>query len=108
LDYSLVSLVLHFGYFMLGGFLISNFLYLKKHPLWNWKKIILLSFLIGASVGLIDEHHQTYTPGREGHSIGDIIADICGTSAGIFYCISMWRRFEKVDKKRAITQSDHS
>ncbi len=87
--------VLHFGYFMLGGFLLSNFFYLIKHPLWTWKKIILLTFIAGATVGAIDEHHQTYTKGRMGHSIGDWIADACGSIAGASYCFFMWRRMTK-------------
>lgn len=87
--------VAHFCYFMLGGFFISNFFYLTKHPLWSWKKIILLTFIIGATVGVIDEHHQTYTPGRTGHSLGDWIADASGTTAGVLYCFFMWRRMKR-------------
>jgi len=87
--------VMHFGYFMLGGFFICNFLYLKMQPSWSWKKLIILTCLVGASVGGIDEHHQTYTPGRTGHSWGDWIADLSGSSAGAIYCFYMWRRLKK-------------
>jgi len=87
--------VMHFGYFMLGGFFICNFFYLKMHPAWSGKKLIVLTCIIGATVGAIDEHHQTYTPGRTGHSIGDWVADVSGSVAGAFYCYFMWRRLNK-------------
>ncbi len=95
LDIPHLDKVMHFGYFMLGGFFISNFAYLTKHPLWSWKNIIILTIIIGATVGVIDEHHQTYTPGRTGHSIGDWIADASGSTAGALYCFFMWRRIKK-------------
>jgi len=87
--------VVHFCYFMAGGFCFANFLYLKKLELWSWKRIILITFLVGATVGGIDEYHQTMTPGRTGNDLGDWCADVSGTLAGAYYCLSMWKRLRK-------------
>lgn len=82
--------VVHFGYFMIGGFCLANFLHLKTAL--NWKLIIICTLIVGSLVGGIDEYHQTFTEGRYGNSIGDWIADTLGTLAGSIYCYFMWRR----------------
>ena len=87
--------VAHFCYFMAGGFCFANFLYLQKLESWSWKRIILITLLVGAAVGGIDEYHQTKTPGRTGNDLGDWCADISGTLAGAYYCFSMWKRLIK-------------
>lgn len=83
--------ILHFGYFMIGGFCIANGLNLKSS--YRWKTIILIAFIVGATVGASDEYRQSFTIGRSGNDIGDWIADISGTLAGSFYCFYMWKRF---------------
>jgi len=82
--------VLHFGYFMIGGFCAANFFHIKSRL--PWKKIFLIVLLIGATVGAIDEYHQSFTPGRSGNDIGDWLADSLGTFAGCLYCYFMWNR----------------
>lgn len=87
--------VAHFCYFMAGGFCIANALFLRKNKSSSWKQILIISILIGASAGAIDEYHQTFTPGRTGNSYGDWIADTLGTAAGAYYCLLMWKRLAK-------------
>jgi VanZ family protein len=87
--------IVHFCYFMAGGFCFANFLFLKKSNTWNWKRIILITLLVGAAVGAIDEYHQTMTPGRTGNDFGDWCADVLGTLAGAYYCFFMWKRLTK-------------
>jgi VanZ family protein len=87
--------VAHFCYFMAGGFCFANFLYLNKSFNWSWKRIVIITFLVGATVGAIDEYHQTKTEGRTGNDPADWVADISGSLAGAFYCLSMWKRLKK-------------
>ncbi len=90
-----IDKVLHVGYFMIGGFCCANFLYLKKSIQWSWKRIILVSFLVGSTVGAIDEFHQSINPTRSGNDFYDWFADAIGTLAGAYYCFFMWKRLEK-------------
>lgn len=85
--------VMHFGYFMIGGFCVANFLHLKD--VWSWKKIILVSVILGAAVGAIDEYHQSFNPTRSGNDFGDWLADTLGALAGSFYCYRMWIRLKR-------------
>jgi len=87
--------IVHFCYFMAGGFCFANFLSLKKSITWKWKRIIQVTLLVGAIVGGIDEYHQTMTPGRTGNDLGDWLADTSGTLAGAYYCFFMWKRLTK-------------
>ncbi len=90
-----IDKIQHFCFFMAGGFLLANFLYLKIFPKWSWKRIILITLLAGASIGGIDEYHQTKTEGRSGNDPADWTADVCGTLSGAFYCFCMWGRLKK-------------
>jgi VanZ family protein len=72
----------HFGYFFGGAGLFSAFLF-RLHPeKSNWKKILLLTLLVAAFVGALDEHHQSFTPGRSAHDLGDFTADVLGALCG--------------------------
>ena len=93
--------VMHFGYFAIGGFTLSNFLHLKFT--WPAKKILLITLLIGASVGALDEFHQSFTPTRSGNDPYDWIADAIGTLSGSLYCLAMWRRFKPVVNKKVVS-----
>lgn len=86
--------IVHFCYFMAGGFAFANFLFLKTSNSWNWKKIILVTLIVGSLVGVMDEFHQTMTEGRMGNDLGDWIADTLGTLAGAYYCFFMWLRLK--------------
>lgn len=89
--------IVHFCYFMAGGFSFANFLFLKKSEPWSWNRIILFTLVVGACVGGLDEFHQSFTPGREGNDLGDWIADVTGTLAGAYYCFFMWVRLKKLN-----------
>jgi len=82
--------IMHWGYFAIGGFTFANFLHLKG--LSPAKKILMITLIIGASVGALDEFHQSFNPARSGNDPYDWCADIIGTLSGAFYCLSMWRR----------------
>jgi VanZ family protein len=76
--------VMHFGYFMGGAFLFTNYLLLrhgvKTRPLVRVFAPILLFSVIGA----LDEYHQTFTPGRSGNDPFDWLADLLGAVSGTF------------------------
>lgn len=90
-----IDKILHFGYFMIGGFCAANFFHIKS--LFQWKKIFLIAILVGAIVGAGDEYRQSFTPGRSGNDIGDWIADVLGTLAGCIYCYYMWKRLNTTE-----------
>ena len=54
----------HFGYFFGGAGLFSAFLFCLNPGSPNWGRIFKLTLLVAALVGALDEHHQSYTPGR--------------------------------------------
>ncbi len=76
--------VLHFGYFLGGGFILGTWVLLRKSfP----RKPFLRSafpFVILAIIGALDEYHQTFTPGRSGNDPFDWLADISGAAIGLF------------------------
>lgn len=74
--------VAHFGYFFGGAGLLAASLYRLNPATPHWRRIILLTILILAAVGWLDEWHQTHTPGRSGNSWGDWLADVLGATVG--------------------------
>ena len=82
--------VLHAVYFAAGATVLGLGILLKKPAI---SRAILLGILLtaGLAVGVFDEWHQTYTPGREGNSLGDIIADVVGAGIGFFVACSLFR-----------------
>jgi len=77
--------VAHFGYFFGGSGLLCAYLFrLNPAPPTAWKRLIVTAVLCIAVVGLLDEYHQTFTPGRSGNDPFDWLADILGGTAGAF------------------------
>ncbi|GAA5122377.1 VanZ family protein [Luteolibacter yonseiensis] len=72
----------HFGYFFGGGGLFSAWLFRRNPGNPDWTKIILTTVGVIALVGVIDEFHQTFTPGRSGNDPFDWLADVSGAAAG--------------------------
>lgn len=72
--------VLHFGYFACGGFAFAYFL--SSFKKFRDVHVFLISLLVGAAVGALDEYHQTFTEGRYGNDIYDWYADVLGTLCG--------------------------
>ncbi|MFC4991019.1 VanZ family protein [Rubritalea tangerina] len=73
--------IVHFGYFFGGAGLFCAWL---THHFQNLssRTCVLISTLMGAIVGIIDEYHQSFTPGRSGNDLGDWIADTSGALVG--------------------------
>jgi VanZ family protein len=74
--------VLHFGYFLGGGFLFAGWRFRLADGRLPWGRIIVLTAVTLAVVGGIDEWHQTHTPGRNGGDPGDWLADVLGATTG--------------------------
>ena len=90
--------VVHTVFFAIGGTLLALCLALKARtspallPSFpNWKKIALIVILTGAVVGIVDEWHQTYTPGRSGLDTYDWMADVFGSSLAVFCARPIFR-----------------
>jgi VanZ family protein len=52
-----------------------------------------LAIVVGALYGVSDEFHQTFTPHRSGNDLGDITADVVGSTIGaVAWMLLRWRR----------------
>lgn len=51
-----------------------------------------LAIIVGALYGVCDEFHQTFTPMRSGNDLGDITADVIGSTIGAFAWMLLLRR----------------
>jgi VanZ family protein len=58
-------------------------LWRRSFPRWG---LLLVLLGISLAVGVFDEWHQSSTPGRDGNSLGDVVADVCGGVIGFFLC----------------------
>ncbi|MEZ5326611.1 MAG: VanZ family protein [Verrucomicrobiales bacterium] len=70
----------HAGFFAAGhlalGFALAARASRTAAP--NWVRIGTVLVLAAGLVGVLDEFHQSFTPGRNGNDPGDILADIVG------------------------------
>ncbi len=82
--------ILHFGYFFGGAGLLSAALYLhgSNRPGLSWRRLVITVVIVLATVGALDEWHQSWIPERSGNDFGDWLADIAGalTGALVFKC----------------------
>jgi len=73
----------HFTYFGIGGVFLTvtglMFWPVLKRQRW---RVFFAVVLVGAGIGRLDEYHQTFTPGRSGNDMGDLVADVLGCAAG--------------------------
>lgn len=74
--------VLHFGYFAIGGILLTTLILLKKGPSAPILLRYILPIVLLSILGALDEYRQTFTPGRSGNDLGDWIADTLGGAFG--------------------------
>ncbi|MFT4175776.1 MAG: VanZ family protein [Luteolibacter sp.] len=74
--------IAHFGYFFGGGGLLTAWFYRRNPENPDWPVILLSSILILALVGILDEFHQSFTPGRSGNDLFDWFADLAGATCG--------------------------
>jgi len=79
--------VVHIAIFFLGTVLLALafFRTFGRSPL----KTSILVFVAMVLVGVGDEYHQIYTPGRSGDDPGDLLADAIGALIGIG-CVALF------------------
>ncbi len=80
----------HFVVFSLGGWLTGAALRASR-PRLATTKTVLLTVLIIATFGLLDEMLQTLTPGRSGEDVYDWMADALGGLTGGLLSVSSQR-----------------
>ncbi len=76
--------IAHFGFFFGGSGLLCAYLFWRQPEPVNWKKLIITAIIIIAIVGVLDEWHQSFTPGRTGNDRHDWLADVLGGTVGAF------------------------
>ena len=87
--------VAHFCYFGLGAALLARAL--RGAGLGLNGRPILAAVAVMAAVGMLDEYHQSFVPGRSGNDLGDWIADVSGSVVAL----AAWRRWSEWGRKRA-------
>ncbi len=65
--------IIHTTEYAILGFLIARALGVRR---WWW------AIVIGTLYGVSDEFHQTFTPHRSGNDLGDMSADLLGSTLG--------------------------
>ena len=83
-DISHIDKILHFGYFLGGGIILTNYLLLTKGTSAPIRCRVFIPLLFFAIVGALDEYRQSFIPGRSGNDPFDWLADFLGAAAGIF------------------------
>ncbi len=101
-----IDKILHFGYFFGGGMILTTWLLLKKGDAAPLAYRVVLPILIFAVIGILDEYHQTFTPGRSGNDPFDWLADLLGASIGVFLTNRFHPIFEKRSSNAAIISED--
>lgn len=74
--------VVHFLYFSGGAFCFVLALYNRLTSRQAWWRWVLTGIGFGLVIGALDEFHQTFTPGRSGNDLGDLLADLTGAGMG--------------------------
>lgn len=74
----------HFGYFFGGSCLLCAWLYRRNPQHRDWKAILTTAIVVISLVGVLDEYHQSFTPGRSGNDPYDWLADFFGAITGAF------------------------
>lgn len=82
--------VAHFGYFFIGGALLSTCVLVAWPTLKRHRRMLFLGLVLICSViGRLDEYHQGFTPGRSGNDVGDWVADTVGGAVGVFFVLGV-------------------
>lgn len=82
----------HFiAFFVLAFFLNLTLKYQTKYPSLK-KNVLLITIIVAASYGLLDELHQLLVPGRSAEVL-DWIADFAGALTGSLLAEFIFRRF---------------
>lgn len=80
--------IAHFGYFLGGGFLLAWLL--RSLRKWSAWRVAITVLVLIAAIGMADELHQTFTPGRSGGDPGDWLADVSGGFAGAWVFLMIY------------------
>ncbi|MCX5666122.1 MAG: VanZ family protein [Candidatus Omnitrophica bacterium] len=96
IDIPNIDKLAHFvEYFILGALLVRAFA--NSSDKTNFKLILLLSVLIAAAYGALDEFHQRFVSGRS-PEIFDLISDIIGSLFGTLLSIHKEKSSRAIDK----------
>ena len=82
--------VAHACYFAIGATLLGVGA-LARDPQFPRRVLFVVLVVAGLAVGVFDEWHQSFTPGRDGNSPGDIAADVLGSVIGFFVSVRLFR-----------------
>jgi len=82
--------IAHFTYFFIGGVLLTNSFRLSTR--WPMRVIFVVVLLIIGGIGIVDEWHQTSTPGRSGNDRGDLLADCLGGGLAALFVTTWYGR----------------
>ncbi len=84
--------IIHFLFFGGGCGLLCIYLFRRKPEKVNWPRLMLIAVLTISCIGLLDEWHQSFTPGRSGNDPLDWAADTFGAivAAVVFKMIHRW------------------
>lgn len=80
-DFQFSDKVAHFVAYAGVGFLLRRLVPYLRAEFWK-KSYTNISLIIGVFMGIFDELHQIFIPGRDA-SFGDLLADIIGVVLGI-------------------------
>jgi VanZ family protein len=78
-----IDKVAHFGYFFGGSGLLSAYLFRRSPLQTDWKRLFVIVVSIIAAIAVLDEFHQSFTPGRSGNDPFDGLADLAGAAVGV-------------------------
>lgn len=83
-----IDKVYHFGYYFGGAILLGSGLH---RPTGRIARPFLLTVLAIALVGVSDEFHQSFVPGRSGNDPADWTADVLGGLCGAWVAARFFR-----------------
>ncbi|MFC5051598.1 VanZ family protein [Rubritalea spongiae] len=95
--------IAHFGFFFGGAGLFCAWLRHKFHKLLAIH-CIWITTLVGSIVGMLDEYHQSFTPGRTGNDPGDWLADFSGTLCGALVMLTVLKLAHRRLQKHQIAE----
>jgi VanZ family protein len=79
-----IDKILHFGYFMGGGGLLTTAILLWKGTATHPSIRIAIPLALLCTIAALDEWRQSFSPGRSGNDPIDWTADALGSLTGIF------------------------
>ncbi|MDA0813252.1 MAG: VanZ family protein [Verrucomicrobia bacterium] len=92
----------HAGYFAAGHLVLGLALTVRSSQpnSRRWLRIGVVLVIVAGLVGVLDESHQSFTPGRNGNDLGDILADITGGIIAAFLLPKAWAFLQRFTSSR--------